>query len=239
MTTPYRVIVLDDDFAVADLHRRFVSEHPDFTVVAVAHSVAQAKAQLLEFRPDLLLLDLYLPDASGLELLAWLRAEAQLDVEVIAVTADRDLKSVRTARSDGVFHYLVKPFTVKQLNERLDDLANGWRQIDRGEAVVVDQQAIDAIMGGTKPIPVISGRINELPKGLSPHTLQLVVTALRDVEGDVSAVELGASIGISRVSARRYLDYLSTLGSVRVTPKYGAAGRPEHRYAFVAQPKHG
>jgi two-component system CitB family response regulator len=233
MTRPYRVIVLDDDFAVADLHRQFVSEHPDFEVVGVAHSVAQAKAQLLELRPDLLLLDLYLPDDSGLELLSWLRTESHVDVEVIAVTADRDLKSVRTARSGGVFHYLVKPFTVRQLNERLDDLANGWRQIDRGEAVVVDQRAIDVIMGGTKPIPVTSGRINELPKGLSPHTLQLVITALRDVKSDVSAVELGAAIGISRVSARRYLDYLSTLGSVRVTPRYGTAGRPEHRYAFA------
>lgn len=235
MTGQYRVIVLDDDFAVADLHRRFVSDHPDFEVVAVAHSVAQAKAQLLELQPDLLLLDLYLPDDSGLALLSWLRTESQLDVEVIAVTADRDLKSVRTARSGGVFHYLVKPFTVRQLNERLDDLANGWRQIDQGDAVAVDQNTIDAIMGGTKPIPVVSGRVNELPKGLSPHTLQLVLAALRDVDGDVSAVELGATVGISRVSARRYLDYLSTLGSVRVTPKYGAAGRPEHRYTFSAQ----
>lgn len=238
MTTRYRAIVLDDDFAVADLHRRFVCEHPDFDVVAVAHSVAQAKAQLLEHRPDLLLLDLYLPDASGLDLLSWLRAETQLDVEVIAVTADRDLKSVRTARSDGVFHYLVKPFTVRQLNERLDDLANGWRQIHGDDAVVVDQQAIDAIMGGTKPLPVVPTRVNELPKGLSPHTLQLVVTALRDIDGDVSAVELGASIGISRVSARRYLDYLSTQGTVRVTPKYGAAGRPEHRYRFANSGDH-
>ena len=233
MTKPYRAIVLDDDFAVADLHRRFVSDHPDFDVVAVAHSVAQAKAQLLELRPDLLLLDLYLPDESGLELLSWLRTESGLDVEVIAVTADRDLKSVRTARSGGVFHYLVKPFTVRQLNERLDDLANGWRQVDQGETVAVDQSTIDAIMGGTRPIPVASGRVSELPKGLSPHTLELVVTALRDVTGDVSAVELGASIGVSRVSARRYLDYLSTVGTVRVTPKYGAAGRPEHRYSYA------
>lgn len=231
MTKPYRVIVLDDDFAVAKLHRQFVSEHPDFEVVAVAHTVAQAKAQLVELRPDLLLLDLYLPDASGLDLLAWLRSETRLDTEVIAVTADRDLKSVRTARSGGVFHYLVKPFTVKQLHERLSDLASGWRHFAREEEHTVDQNTIDAIMGGTKPIPVSAARTNTLPKGLSPHTLQRVVAALQRVTTDVSAVELGGAVGISRVSARRYLDYLASQGTAQVTPKYGAAGRPEHRYA--------
>ena len=234
MTKPYRTIILDDDFAVAELHSRFVSNHPDFEVVAIAHSVQQAKAQLLTLKPDLLLLDIYLPDESGLTLLAWLRTESGLDIEVIAVTADRDLKSVRTARSGGVYHYLVKPFTVRQLHERLTHLATGWRLIDRGESLAADQLTIDAIMGRTQPIPTVASRVNGLPKGLSPHTLDLVVKALRNVTGDVSAIELGELIGVSRVSARRYLDYLSAQGIVQVTPKYGTAGRPEHRYTLMS-----
>lgn len=230
---PYRVLVVDDDFAVAALHRQFVDEHPDFEVVAVAHSVAQAKALTERERPHLILLDLYLPDESGLDFLAWLRSEHPHEVEVIAVTADRDLRSVRTARSGGVFHYLVKPFTVKQLHERLSDLANGWSQLRHGEVVSVDQHAIDAIMGGAARSP---GRTAELPKGLSPHTLERVVAALQATAGDVSAVELGAAVGISRVSSRRYLDYLSSTGMVQVTPRYGTTGRPEHRYA-LARPR--
>lgn len=237
MTTKYRAMVVDDDFAVANLHRQFVSDHADFDVVAVAHTVAQAKDQLLEFRPDLLLLDLYLPDASGLDLLSWMRSESQLDTEVIAVTADRDLKSVRTARSGGVFHYLVKPFSVKQLHERLSDLASGWRQSEREEAHAVDQLTIDAIMGGTKPIPVGTASTNTLPKGLSRHTLEHVTAALHTAAGDVSAVELGAAVGISRVSARRYLNYLSAQGTVQIAPKYGTTGRPEHRYSLT-RPTH-
>lgn len=233
MTKPYRALVVDDDFAVAALHRRFVDDHPDFEVVGVAHSVAEAKAHLRERRPDLVLLDLYLPDASGLDLLPWLRQHPELDVEVIAVTADRDLKSVRTARSGGVFHYLVKPFTVRQLHDRMSDLAHGWRQSARDEAVAVDQHTIDAIMGGTAPVPVAAPTASALPKGLSPHTLELVVAALRGVSDDVSAVELGELVGLSRVSARRYLDYLATAGRVQVTPRYGAAGRPEHRYSLA------
>lgn len=228
MSERYRVLVVDDDFAVAELHRQFVADHPDFEPVAVAHSVAQAKAHVVQHQPELILLDLYLPDESGLDLLSWLRTEYPHEVEVIAVTADRDLKSVRTARSGGVYHYLVKPFTVKQLHERLSDLAAGWRQLGQDAPVAVDQNMIDAIMGGTKPIPVISGR--GLPKGLSAHTLERVFSALEAVDDDVSAIELGQSVGISRVSARRYLDYLASTGRVEVTPRYGAAGRPEHRY---------
>ncbi|MGB3413564.1 MAG: response regulator [Microbacteriaceae bacterium] len=237
MTKPYRVIVLDDDFAVAALHSQFVAEHPDFEVVAVAHSVAQAKAQLIEHEPDLLLLDLYLPDENGLSLLNWLRTESKLELEVIAVTADRDLKSVRTARQGGVFHYLVKPFTVKQLHERLSDLANNWRQMDRGVALAVDQRIIDVIMGGTRPLSQNAPRVSELPKGLSTLTLESVIASLEQVDADVSAVELGELVGISRVSARRYLDYLAALGTVQVTPKYGAAGRPEHRYRLLKNSK--
>lgn len=233
--TRFRTLVLDDDFAVAELHSKFVTEHPDFEVVGVAHSVAQAKALLLKLKPDLLLLDIYLPDESGLNLLSWLRTDSGLDTEVIAVTADRDLKSVRTARSGGVYHYLVKPFTVRQLHERLSDLATSWRQIDRVTNFAVDQPTIDAIMGGTQPIQVVSGRVSNLPKGLSQHTLDLVTKALRTVTGDVSAIELGDLIGISRVSARRYLDYLAAQGRLQVVPKYGAAGRPEHRYAVTGE----
>ena len=206
---PYRALVLDDDFAVANLHSKFVDEHPDFTVVGVAHNVAQAKQLLLDLKPDLLLLDLYLPDEHGLNLLGWLRTDTELEVEVIAVTADRDLKSVRTARQGGVFHYLVKPFTVRQLHERLSDLVSSWRQIEQVQPQVIDQHTIDAIMGGTKPIPVVGSRVSELPKGLSPHTLELVLSALKEEHDDVSAQELGARVGISRVSARRYLDYLA------------------------------
>lgn len=234
--TLYRTVVLDDDFAVAELHSQFVREHPDFDVVGVAHSAAQAKELLLKLKPHLLLLDIYLPDESGLTLLSWLRTESGLEVEVIAVTADRDLKSVRTARTGGVYHYLVKPFTVRQLHERLTDLATGWRQIARGDSLAVDQPTIDAIMGGTQPLPVVIGRVSSLPKGLSQHTLDLVLDSLRDATADVSAAELGNLIGISRVSARRYLDYLAAQGAVKIVPKYGAAGRPEHRYTLTVQP---
>src|SRR5690606_7428720 len=125
------------------------------------------------------------------------------------------------------FHYLVKPFTVKQLYDRLSDLVSSWRQIDRVLPQAIDQHTIDAIMGGTKPIPVAGSRVNELPKGLSPHTLELVLSTLRQEGNDVSAQELGVLVGISRVSARRYLDYLAMQGMVQIMPKYGAAGRPE------------
>lgn len=225
MTGLLRTLIVDDDFAVAKIHREFVDAHPGFVVVGEAHTGATALDSIDRLDPDLVLLDVYLPDFSGLEVLSRLRLERARYTEVIAVTAARDLASVREARANGVRHYLVKPFTASALRERLDDVARQYAKLDstrRGEPL--DQHTVDDILAGSparRPLP---------PKGLSAATLEFVTTTLQAAPGDLSASEVAAKIGMSRVGARRYLEHLASTGIASVEPRYGSTGRPEHRY---------
>lgn len=229
MTAPLRTLIVDDDFAVARIHRQFVDAHSGFQAVGEAHSGASALEAIERLDPDLVLLDVYLPDFSGLEVLSRLRLERARYIEVIAVTAARDLASVREARANGVRHYLVKPFTASALRERLDDVALQHAKLHntrRGEPL--DQHTVDDILSGVPPRRALP------PKGLSAATLEFVTDTLRAAGGDLSASEVAEKIGMSRVGARRYLEHLALSGVATVEPRYGTAGRPEHRYR--AQP---
>lgn len=225
MSGRLRALIVDDDVAVARIHQRFVAAHPSFTVVGVAHTGASALDQLERLKPDVVLLDVYLPDFSGLEVLSRMRLEHGRHVEVIAVTAARDLASVREARANGVRHYLVKPFTATALRERLDEVERHQamlRRSSRGEPL--DQRTVDEIIASTASAPVLP------PKGLSQSTLERVSAVLREAGGDLSATEIAERIGMSRVGARRYLEHLVGRGLASVEPRYGATGRPENRY---------
>ncbi len=67
---------------------------------------------------------------------------------------------------------------------------------------------------------------------MSAETAELIERTLREADGSLSATECAGLTGVSRVSARRYLEYFHTVGSVEVSLRYGAAGRPERRYRY-------
>jgi two-component system CitB family response regulator len=231
---PVRVLVVDDDFAVASLHRAYVEGLPGFTVVAEAHTARQALRAVDELHPELVLLDIHLPDMSGVEALHRLRARPDgRSLDVIAITAAREVETVRAAMTGGVADYLIKPFTLQVFRERLEVYAAQRRELRRRtaanvNATVRDQRDVDRIL-----TPRRGGTAQELPKGLSQHTLSLVAAALRDADGDLSAGEAAARCGLSRVSCRRYLEQLSAMGLAEVRPRYGSTGRPENGYRWV------
>lgn len=229
---PVRVLVVDDDFAVAGVHRAYLESMPEFTVVAEAHSARQALRAAEELNPDLVLLDIHLPDMSGLEVLQRLRARAGgQDLDVIAITAAREVDTVRAAMAGGVAHYLIKPFTLQVFRERLEGYAAQRHELRRRAArhgTVRDQTDVDRLLSA--PRQLASG--DDLPKGLSRHTLSIVAEALRDTEGDLSAGEAATRCGLSRVSSRRYLEQLAAMGLAEVRPRYGTAGRPENGYVW-------
>lgn len=231
---PIRVVVVDDDFAVAEVHRAYVEEVPGFVVIAIAHSGAQALRAVAEQHPDLLLLDIHLPDMSGLDVLQRLRARTDAPaLDVLVVTAAREVATVRGAMAGGVSDYLVKPFTFRVLSERLEgfrDQRDRLRQLSARRATVRDQHEVDRLLAPRQP----AGNGAELPKGLSRHTLALVADAVREARSDVSATEVAETCGLSRVSARRYLEQLVASGQAEVRPRYGSAGRPQHGYRWTA-----
>lgn len=216
-----RVLVVDDDFMVARIHARFVEQTDGFEVVGTAHTGADALLQVVRLTPDLVLLDVHLPDLSGLEVLDRLRRDGH-PTAVVMVTAERGSDAVRAALRGGAVQYLVKPFEYDDLADRLRRVGTALSALAEGEA---DQESIDQVFGvGARRPP--SAR---LPKGLSPETAGLVLAAVRE-HGELSAGEAGDLVGLSRVTARRYLEHFVASGGAEVRLRYGSAGRPERRY---------
>jgi response regulator of citrate/malate metabolism len=225
------VLVVDDDFRVAAIHARFVERTGGFEVLASVRTGAEALDAAAALRPDLVLLDVHLPDLSGVEVLRRLRADddpAVAGVGVLVITAAREADTVRSALHGGAVGYLVKPFEEHDLAERLRDFAASRRVLvgTPDEAGAVDQAAIDAAFGRT----TAARREPELAKGLSAETGQTVLQAV-PADADVSAAECADAVGMSRVSARRYLEHYAEAGLLEVRLRYGRAGRPQRRYA--------
>lgn len=225
MSDTVDVLVVDDDFLVVRVHTRFVDNVAGFRVVATAATGQQALDAVREHEPDLVLLDVHLPDMTGIEVLRRLRSDGN-EVGVLMVTAAREVEQVRAARTGGAVGYLVKPFGQQDLATRLEDFRAQLQRLDEVERDSADQGEIDAIFGGASA-PAASPA--SLPKGLSAETGELVLAAVREAQ-DLSATECAEAVGLSRVTARRYLEHYTATGVLQVRQQYGSIGRPERRY---------
>ncbi|TME91931.1 MAG: response regulator [Chloroflexi bacterium] len=200
-----RALVVDDDFMVAELHSDFTARVPGFQVVGIAHSGGEALAAIERQRPDLVILDIYLPDQSGLAVLQQLRRDGA-DVDVIMVTAAKDMPSLQQAMQGGVLHYIVKPFDFARFAQTLET----YRRF-RDE------------------------RARRVPKGLNGPTLDLILRDLMRQHAPQTAQEVADRTGVSRGTARRYLEYLEQRGQATLDLRYGSTGRPEHLYELVGE----
>ncbi|RPK36980.1 Transcriptional regulatory protein DcuR [Streptomyces sp. ADI91-18] len=230
----FAVLVVDDDVRVARINAAYVEKVPGFEVAARAHSAAEA-LELLSDRPvDLILLDHYLPDENGLDLVRHLRRRGDL-TDVIMVTAARDLATVQAAMRLGALQYLVKPFTFGALRSRLEAYGSLRHSLESGGEA--EQAEVDRIFGTLAS----AGTPNALPKGHSPTTAELVRQVLRSADGPLSTQQIADLAGISRQTAQRYLKLLDRTGRVTLALRYGETGRPEHRYAWRPsdRPSHG
>ncbi|MGP3926728.1 response regulator [Streptomyces sp. 8N616] len=222
------VLVVDDDFMVARLHSVCVDRTPGFRSAGVALSAAEAVREAARLAPDLVLLDLYLPDGSGLEVLRRIR-EDDPDTDFLVVSAAKDAETVREAQRAGAVNYLIKPFEQAELRARL----RHYRAAHLAMAGAPDTAQSDVDRLFPAPAPERGRSAAPLPKGLSAPTASLVETALRAraPEG-LSASECAAETGLSRVSARRYLEHFTDAGRAEVHLRYGTTGRPERRYTW-------
>jgi len=221
-----RVLVVDDDFMVAKVHSGYVARTDGFELVGVAHTGAEALLAVDELRPDLVLLDIYLPDMDGVAVLRELRGGPGPDADVIVISAATDVDTVRAAMRGGVLQYLIKPFSYAALYDQLRHFATLHARL--GALSSAGQSDVDQ-MFGARP-----GGAAALPKGLTPETAALVADTLRAADADLSASECAALANLSRVSARRYLEHFVTCGRATVRLRYGGTGRPERRYTWLS-----
>jgi response regulator of citrate/malate metabolism len=228
-----KVIIVEDDPMVAQINKRYLQKVQGFSLAGVFPN-GKAAIDFLEKQPvDLVVLDVYMPELNGLELMRRMRAQ-NLQPEVIMVTAANDAKQVDEFLKLGVVDYLVKPFTEERFIEALKKSQARIRLADSsGE---LSQQAIDRLMGGGEgprhePKAAERKQAPETPKGLQPSTLEMILKSLQASRGDFrDCEELASQVGLSKVTVRRYLNHLTEKGQLESSIDYDTGGRPSVMY---------
>lgn len=230
-TEPLQVLVVEDEELTAQAHAAYVRRLPGFAVAGTALTGVAALDTLARRRErgqpvQLVLLDMNLPDLHGLDIARAIRG-AGADVDVLVITADNQLATVRSAAHAGIVGYLVKPFTYADFAAKMRSYQR-FRRVLAGGAP--DQEQIDralAELHAAAPPP--------LPKGMSAETLEDVAAVLRRTDDGLSASEVGGRLDVSRVTARRYLEHLVALGDAVRRPRHGSPGRPELEYSWAGR----
>ncbi|TPE55374.1 response regulator [Maribrevibacterium harenarium] len=218
----YTVLIVEDDPQASYMLEQAVNQHPAFSVIGAAESIEQAKLMLAPM-PDLILLDISLPDGNGMDLLPLLRSLC-VSSSVIMTTAERDAHVVAQAIQHGVMDYLVKPLRFSRVTQALDDVAAFHQRLTKqGE---VDQMQIDALL---RKVP---NRTRQTPKGIDTITLTAMIEHIKGLTAPFSAQEVGDALKVSRITARRYLEYLEEQGTVTMSLSYNTGGRPKQLYTF-------
>jgi two-component system response regulator DctR len=220
----HRVLLVEDDPMVQEVNRQFIEQVKGFHVIGIAGNGMEGIQLIRELHPDLVIIDIYMPHKDGLETLKEIRSEGY-EVDVIAITAASDIDTVRRVLQNGAFDYIMKPFKFERLKQALENY-HAFRQT-LAEKETLTQRELDALLQ-TAEQPTLSH--DELPKGLNEVTLQKIVHYLRKQATPVSAEEVAEGVGIARVTARRYLEYLEKKREVTLDVQYGGIGRPVNRY---------
>jgi two-component system, CitB family, response regulator len=224
------VLIIEDNLKVAKAHQLYVEKVPGFNVSGVVNLLADAPQMVEVLEPDLILLDVYFPDGNGMDFLDQLRTQHS-SCDVILITAAKEIKLLHNALRSGVFDYMIKPVFFERFEEALTKYRQHW--VNLQELNDMSQDEVDQFFQhSTKPSS--SSREQNLPKGIDPLTLNKVVISFNESpQKGINAEEMGQKIGASRTTARKYLEYLISVGYLKIDIEYGTIGRPERRYFKV------
>ncbi|GAB2938667.1 response regulator [Hafnia psychrotolerans] len=222
------VVIVEDEPYLAGLHRDFIEQNFNLRVVSIAATLAQAKTQLQLYRPRLLLLDNFLPDGQGIELIdsALLKS---LDCSVIFITAASDMHTCSQAMRGGAFDYIIKPVSFQRLRNSLERFLQLVHQLRHVK--VLDQQALDRLYN----LPASDIPTAPATKGIEPNTLELVQRVFSEGgDRNWSVDDVVEKVGISKTTGRRYLEYCVEIGFIAVEMQYGNIGHPRRLYRKIA-----
>lgn len=223
------VLIVEDNTKISRTHQAFVEKIEGFTVTGIANTIAEAELLSKTLEPDLILLDIYFPESSGIDFLHHIRSTAQ-NTDVILITAAREVGMLHSALQGGAFDYMIKPVFFERFQESLQNYRSYRSQL--ASADTLTQEEADRLFRKSAPSVAQSG--DDVPKGIDPVTLHTILSHIREhSHRPWSASEIGASVGVSRTTARKYLEYLITTGVLTIELDYGTKGRPERLYRPV------
>ncbi len=228
MSDTIRVMVVEDDKMVADLNREFVQSVPGFSVLKVAHSGSEALEFIAQNTVDLVVLDVYLPDMLGIDVLRDIR-KSDYPADVLLITAANNSSMIEEAIRLGVFDYIMKPFNMSRFSKSLDNYKEYKKSLKAGD--VINQGLVDTLVAGAHAKTSLS---EELPKGINATTMELVRKAVAPIKGEIDINVICSALSISRITAYRYLEYLSQEGSIEKSLRYQKVGRPSTVYMHKA-----
>jgi len=218
-------LIVEDDPKIAEIQRIFTEKIEEYSVVGIAHTIAEALELIPVLEPDLVLLDIFFPDGNGLDLLWKIRAESK-KTDVVLITAAKEVEIFEEGMRGGVFDYILKPLVFNRFAATLEKYKVHREKLNR--MCKLSQQDVDRLLHQSVQS---ESRKDELPKGIDPITLEKVVTLMEMAEtGAISAEKAGGKIGVSRTTSRRYLEYLVSNGVIVADLDYGSQGRPERIY---------
>ncbi len=219
-------LIVEDDPMVMQINKQYINKIQGFKLIATAETGRSAVEQVKVYHPQLVILDIYLPDIDGLQTLQEIRS-LNLPTDVIVVTAAKDVETIQNAFRLGAVDYIVKPFRFERLKDALESYYSVNSKL-QGQSILT-QEEID----GMKNLKNSMGEIKSsaaLPKGLNQITLKQILLCLRRGRSGMSAEQVAEVVGLARVTARRYLEYLEKTGKVQLEVQYGSVGRPVNRY---------
>ncbi|WP_273831985.1 response regulator [Guptibacillus sedimenti] len=225
------VLIVEDDHRIARINQKFTENVPGYVVIGVASSISEGKELLEIIEPDLVLLDIFFPEESGLSLL-WHIRENYKETDVMMITAAKEIEAVQEALRGGAIDYIIKPVIFDRFKQTLEKFKKTSGQVNHQK--VVSQEDVDHLFTRQGTRAEVSTQV--VPKGIDPLTLsKLTEVLVKHRPQGMTAEEVGSEMGCSRTTARRYLEYMVSLGRVDADLSYGTVGRPERRYHSIEE----
>ncbi len=228
------VLLIEDDPMVQEVNKQFIERLPQFKVIDTASTGVEGLEKINILHPDLVVLDIFMPSLNGIDTIYEIRKE-QMDVDVIVISAANDQKTIRKMMQNGAFDYLIKPFKFDRLKHTLEQYYAFRIKVQPDEHI--SQSQLDRVIFSNKStdtnVPLKIFHKEEIPKGLNISTLEQVMHFMSQQKAPQSAEEVADGMGIARVTARRYLDFLNEEEFLRLEVQYGSIGRPVNKYRLV------
>ncbi|PKF88188.1 MULTISPECIES: response regulator [Bacillaceae] len=225
------VLIVEDDLRIAEIQKLFIEKLEGFQTIGIASSYDEAKSFIEIMQPDLLLLDMYFPDMNGLDILKEIKQQSK-QMDVIMITAAKEIEKVQEAIKIGIFDYIIKPVAFERFKQsllRYQEYHIKLSELEKGNFPVTQQQ-VDKLL--RKDMKEKEREQASLPKGIDRMTLEKVMVVLGKSSPGLTAEIVAKEIGVSRTTARRYLEHLMSEEKIDADLTYGTVGRPERVYAI-------